>query len=510
MDNTLLMSIDLGTSFIKAGVYDANSNCIASSMAEVKDERPAPGIFLQRGDDLIGSAVECMKKASNALGDRAKDVAAISFTGQMAGFMGVDKDWNDITTWSCSLDTRYMPYAERQMKTLKKEFLEISGTNSPQMAPKYEWFKSEFPEESKKIAKYVMISGYLIGKLSDIPIDEAVIDCTYTQWTGLADIAKLQWSDVICDAIGLDRKYLPRIVNSNYICGYLSEKMAKETGLKSGIALVSGAGDKAAGAFGSAVTSPGQMVFEGGSYGEITLCAHEYRPDSETGRYDCILSPVPGQYLPAKYTPGSGITLDWFMDSFYRNPGEDLGDAFKRVEQEMANIPVGCNGLMAIGLLGGSSMPLDGTTKGMFMGYDWSHGKAHFYKSLLESFTFDFQLTIDKMEELYPEYQMDKVKIIGGGAKSPTWTQMLADMSGKTYQVLDRNDLAMWAAAILSGNAIGLFGDLAETANAHVHVKKEYTPNPEMQKKYEPYKQLYKEYIEELRGFYKRIQELNG
>ena len=137
--------------------------------------------------------------------------------------MGVDEHWNDITTWSCSLDSRYMPYAERQMAQLKDQFLGISGTNFPQMAPKYEWFKTEFPEESKKIAKYLMISGYVIGKLGDLPIEDAVIDRTFTQWTGLADVRKDKWSEEICDAIGLDQKYLPRIVNSNDICGYLSE-----------------------------------------------------------------------------------------------------------------------------------------------------------------------------------------------------------------------------------------------------------------------------------------------
>ena len=115
-------------------------------------------------------------------------VEAIAFTGQMSGFMGVDKEWNDITTWSCSLDSRYMPYAERQMKELKDKFLCIGGTNFPQMAPKYEWFKTEFPEESKKISKYLMISGYVIGKLGDITVEDAVMDRSFIMWTGLADV----------------------------------------------------------------------------------------------------------------------------------------------------------------------------------------------------------------------------------------------------------------------------------------------------------------------------------
>ncbi len=512
MEKTLLMSLDLGTSFIKAAVYDTGSNCIAVAMEPVKDERPSPGVFLQKGEFFVDSAVACMKKVCDELGERAKDVEAIAFTGQMSGFMGVDKDWNDVTTWSCSLDSRYMPYAEKQMQQLKSKFLQISGTNFPQMAPKYEWFKTEFPEQSKKIAKYLMISGYLIGQLGDVDIEDAVIDTTYTTWTGLADINKGAWSDEICGAIGLDQKYLPKIVNSNFICGKLSAKTAQATGLKSGIALVSGAGDKTAGCLGSAIVDTADMNFEASSYGAIHKCVTEYRPDMEMGRYDCLPSPVPGGFYVTKFITGSGITLDWFINTFVREEGQKLSEAFKDIEKKMEVIPPGSNGLMAIGLLSGSAMPIDGSLRGMWMGHDWSHKKEHFYRALLESLTFDFELSFNRIEQFYPEYNNlpQKVKTVGGGAKSPFWLQMNADVTGKTYQVLDRDDIATWAAALLAGNAIGVFGDLKETAKAHVGIKQEYQPNPGMREVYLPFKELYAKYIVELRDYYKRIQEING
>ena len=124
MADTLFMAIDLGTSFIKAGVYTDGSDCIAVAMEPVKDYRPGPGIFIQKGEELFASVLACMKKVTEQVGDKAGEIAAISFTGQMSGFMGVDKDWNDITTWSCSLDSRYMPYAQKQMKELKGKFKE--------------------------------------------------------------------------------------------------------------------------------------------------------------------------------------------------------------------------------------------------------------------------------------------------------------------------------------------------------------------------------------------------
>ena len=509
MNDMYLMAIDLGTSFIKAGVYSVNGDCIASESAPVKDSRPGPGIFIQKGEDLLGAVLECVRKTTDRIGEKKKNIEAISFTGQMSGFMGVDKDWNDITTWSCSLDSRYMPYAEKQMRELKDMFLRIGGTNFPQMAPKYAWFRNEYPEESKKIAKYLMISGYVIGKLGDIGVEEAVIDRSFTEWTGLADVQHDKWSEEICGQIGLDQKYLPKIVNSNQICAHLNKKMADILGLKAGIPLVSGAGDKAAGCLGAAVVDYGDTIFEASSYGEISCCVPEYRPDMDEKRLDVIPSAVPGDFFATHFIAGSGITLDWFINTFAKQDTQSVKEVFAEMEEKMKTVEPGCNGLMAIGLLSGSSMPLDGDLRGMWMGFDWSHGKEHFYKALLESFTYDFTLAMRRIEALYPEYRIEQVKMIGGGAKSPVWTQMCADVQQKEYAVLDREDVALWGASILAGNAVGIFADLKETAKKYVHIRKSYIPEIERGKKYMKNLELYKKYTVELHDFYRRLKEIS-
>ena len=355
-----------------------------------------------------------------------------------------------------------------------------------------------------------MISGYVIGKLGDIPIEDAVIDRSFTQWTGLADVQNDRWSQEICREIGLDEKYLPRIVNSNHICANLNKEMAAATGLKPGIVLVSGAGDKPAGCLGAGIVNYGDTIFEASSYGEVSCCVSEYRPDMDERRLDVIPSAIPGEFYATHFAAGSGITLDWFMNTFVKHGDMGTREIFADMEHKMTAIAPGCNGLMGIGLLGGSSMPLDGTLRGMWMGFDWSHSREHFYKALLESFTYDFTLSMQRIEELYPEYKTDHVRIIGGGAKSPVWTQMCADVQGKRYEVLNREDAAMWGAAILAGNAIGVFPDLKETALNHVKVKRVFQPDLTKREAYLPYLQLYKDYIVELHGFYERIGKLSN
>lgn len=507
MKEELLMAVDLGTSFIKSGVYDTGGTCVAEALKPVKDYRPASGIFIQKGGELFESVLQCMKEVCGILGDRAMSVEAVSFTGQMSGFMGVGRDWEDITGWSCSLDSRYMPYADRQMEELRDEFLNTAGTNFPQMAPKFEWFQKEFPAETGKIAKYLMISGYVIGRLGNLKIENAVMDRSYASWTGLADIGHDRWSDKICAAIGLSREYLPEIVTSNYICGYLCREMALSIGLKQGTPLVSGAGDKVAGCLGAGIVTPGDMVFEASSYGEISCCVEEYRPDMVERRLDVLASAIPGEFYATHFIAGSGIILNWFVNTFVKRENEEAGEAFKRIDRASLTLGPGCDGVMAIGLFGGSSMPLDSTLKGLWMGHDWSHKPEHFYRSLLESFTYDFALAVERIEALYPEYDLSGMKMIGGGAKSLIWPQMNADVLGKTVYKLNRKDVSMWGAAILAGNAVGIFGDLKTTALAHVKVDGQFAPDGGVKGEYDVHKGLYKAYVQELKSFYKRLAD---
>lgn len=499
----LFLTVDLGTSFIKAGIYDTKGICIAEAKEPVEDERPCPGVVIQRGEKLFASVLRCMKRAVQKAGNEAKEIEAISFTGQMAGFMGVDKDWNDITTWSCFIDGRFVPYAQKQMEQMADKFLHISGTNSPLMAPKIQWFCTEYPEESKKIAKYMMISSYVIGRLGDMDIEDAVIDHSFISWTGLADISSQTWSKELCSLTGADEKYLPRIVRSDKVCAKLSETMAREIGLNSGIPLVVGAGDKVSGCVGAGVLEPGEAIFEAGSYGAVSCMVSECRMNPSANYYDMIPAAV-SDYYAHKYIPGSGITLDWFINTFA--DGKNNKTAFQEMEKKAALVPPGCEGLMAVGLLGGNAMPFDGDTKGMWIGHTWSHRAEHFYRALLESFAFDLSLTIDSVEDKYPEYSWDLLKIIGGGARSGIWLQILADVTGKRFLRLNRDDVALWGAALLAGSGLGIFDDIKETAKENISVIEEVRPDTSKKEFYDMRKKLYRDTVTELRGLYKVLQ----
>lgn len=482
MGKALLMAVDIGTSYIKAGIYDEWGNSVAYNARRTVSEQPGPGIYIQRGEQLFADMLACMGSAVSQVGERAKEICGIAFTGQMAGFMGVDEDWNDITGWSCSLDTRYIPFARKQMELYGKEFLIKGGTNAPIMAPKMEWFNQTFPEKSRKISKYLMLNAFCLGKLAGLKAKDAMMDTSLMAWTGLADICAGQWSENICEELGIEKEQLPRIVASTDICGYLTKEIAQILGVKEGIPLVAGAGDKVAGCVGAALRRKGQMVFEASSYGGFSFLTTDYRYD-EGGAYDGLIAANPQERLLHKYIPGSGITLKWFLSQFL--DGEREAECFMRIDSLANRVPPGCEGLMALGLLGGSAMPFDGNLRGVWIGHSWNHEKEHFYRSLLEGFSFELAITIGRIQELYPEYTLRECMLIGGGAKSSLWAQILADVTGCCFKTLSRDDTTLWGTALMAGKGIGLIENMEEQAAACVECDQTFVPDMDMHLFYE-------------------------
>lgn len=492
MKRKLFLAVDLGTSFIKAGIYDLNSTCLAVWSEAVKDERPAPGFFLQHGEDLYRAAVHCIAHCVAAIAENADQIEAMAFTGQMAGAIGVDEHWEDVTTWSCSLDSRYVPYANEQRSRLEREFYEISGTNAPVMCAKYAWFKDAFPKKHCRIAKYVMLNGYMIGRLSGTSVADATIDNSLIAWTGMADVQRGIWSETMIRELKIDPAHLPKIVNCNTVCGYLGEKQAALLGLRAGIPLVAGAGDKVSGCVGSNILNYGDKIFEAASYGAISILVPEVHLDTELRGYDVIGAANKSDYYVHKYIQGSGVTIDWFINTFAKDHDLTFAQAIAEMEEQAIAVPPGSENMMAIGLLGGSAIPFNGALRGCFMGHTWNHTKGHFYHSLLESFGYELALTLRSFNKNYPHLKGGPIKMIGGGAKSAVWGQILADITGDEFHVLSRKDSALWGCALLAASGVGAISDIRGKAAEYVLTEKVFHPNEHNLARYAPYIDLYK------------------
>lgn len=512
MSDQYLVAIDAGVSFVKVGVYDSEGCRRALASRPAPAEQPKPGIFIQDADQLYDLAREALREAVAASGVRSGAVAAIAVSGAMGGALGVDADWQPVTEWSIVSDTRFLPHAVAMQQAAHEDILASSGTNLPILGAKMLWWKKDSPEQYRRIAKVVVIGGYIAAKLGGIPITDAFIDRTYLNFTGIANLAHDSWSERICARFGIDPGKLPRIVSSNLIVGRLRPEAAMECGLPAGTPIVAGAGDKPAGTLGAGLVTPGLLIDESASFGALSLCTDRYVPDATHRTLENLPSPLPGIFLPSVFLNGSGLTHAWFADTFAAEEKHTAAaagtSAYDELAVRAAAVPPGSEGLIALGLLGGRSYPSDPAIRGMWLGHSWFHRKEHFYRALLESFAYEYAGVLAIMRENYPGLACDEIRVIGGGARSDLWNQIKADVLGVRYARLARDDYAMLGDILLAGSAVGIYPDLKAEAEKSADKVRLYEPDPARTSYYRQYVNLYRGLCDRERELFVSLQAI--
>jgi xylulokinase len=512
MSDRHLVAIDVGVSFVKVGVYDAHGARKAVATRKAPVDQPAPGTFSQDADRLYDLARDALREAVAASAVSGKSVAAIAVSGAMGGALGVDEHWRPTTDWSIISDSRFMPHAIAMQEGAHPAILAQSGTNLPVFGAKTVWWRKEFPEAYARTAKFVVIGGYVAGKMGGIPISDAFVDRTYLNFTGIADLGRDQWSKEICGQFGIDRTRLPKIVASNAVIGELTPETAIECGLAAGTPIVAGAGDKAAGTLGAGLVRRGLVVDEAASFGALSLCTDRYVPDTRHRTLENLPSPVPGLFLPSVFLNGSGLTHAWFADTFgaeeRREAAAAGGSAYDLLAAKAAAVPPGSEGLIALGLMGGRSYPSDPAIRGMWLGQSWFHRKEHFYRALLESIAYEYATVLAIMRENYPDVSFEEIRVIGGGARSDLWNQVKADVMGVRYVRLSRDDYTMLGDILLAGSAVGVFGDPAAEAARFAGSDRAYEPDAKKTAHYARYVDIYRGLFDRERELFESLQKI--
>jgi xylulokinase len=500
-----LAGVDIGVSFIKVGIYDPEGNCKANITKINPGKYPAPDVFIQSSEEMLKIVITSLKEAVELSKVESSSVKAIGFSGAMGGFMGVNEKWEPVAEWSIVSDTRYNKYSAKMIARAEEKIIELSGSSSAVFGPKILWWKNDFPQIYSQIKKFMGLCGFIIGRMAKTSIDDASIDKTITVFSGIADIKNSMWSDELCQEFGIDIDMLPKIVNSDTIVGYLSKDIAGVCGLREGIPLVAGSGDKAAGNLGAGLVTPGLLIDEAATYGAFSVCTDRYVPDIKNRTLVNLPSPVEGLFTPGAYLTVSGATSAWFTEIF---AGEEKKEAsrenipvFKLLDRNAANIPPGSEGLFSISMLAGRSSPSDPDIKGLYMGHTLMHKKEHFYRAMLESFAYEYAFYFNVMKKNYPELAYNEVLVMGGGAKSDFYNQIKCDVLGIPYSRLSREDFALLGDILIAGKAVGIYKDLKEAAKKFVVKTKKFIPD-------ENNHNIYKKYVQFHAGIFDRVRDI--
>ncbi len=358
------------------------------------------------------------------------------------------------------------------------------------------WVRDNEPELWKRFRSFLLPKDYVRMCLTGV----RAIDVADASGTLLLDVRRRCWSQEMLDAVQLDASCLPALYESQEIVGQVTEAAASLLGLRAGTPVVAGAGDQAAGAVGMGIVRPGDVSATIGTSG-VVFAASDAPVTDPLGRLHTFCHAIPGRWHVMGVTQAAGLSLRWFRDTFGTSfslssaaVGEDLRDPYELLCEEAIQVAPGAGGVLWAPYLMGERTPhLDPNARAALVGLAANHGRAYIIRAILEGVAFSLKDTLTIFREL--AIPVREIRLGGGGARSPLWRQIQADVYGQTVEIVEAEEGAAYGAALLAGVGVGVWPSVEAACSAIVHVAMRIEPQeeavPVMRDSYRAYRKLY-------------------
>ncbi len=500
------MGIDAGTSGIKVIVLDGTGNILGESYRECELLTPKPNWAEQRPADWWAACREAVRQAARGSG-RGKEIAAISFSGQMQGCTLMDKHMQPIDNCIIWLDQRAGAEAEELSASIDvSEMLKITGgfCLPTYWAAKLLWLKRNRPEVFDKIHTVLFAKDYLRYQMTG----EVATEVSDASLTFLLDLNTRGWSERMLDICGLPKSIMPkRMLESQDIAGYLKADLAGEWGMTAGIPVIAGGGDQPVGGVGGGVVKSGVVAASIGTSGVVFGCCDAPFSDARRRGMYSLCHSVPGKYSFLGCTLGAGGSYKWMRDTLFAPLKDEFAAKGENVYSHMNSLaksaPVGSEGLCFLPYLNGESTPhVDPDARGVFFGLSYRHGLGDMCRSVMEGVCFSLRDTIEILRE--SDVEISEVRALGGGSKSPLWRQIQADIFNAEVKALNVEEVPAAGAAILAAVGSGYFKSVEEACGALLRITGSLEPIPANVKIYDEYYQTYRQLYADLKNSFAR------
>jgi xylulokinase len=485
-----LLGIDVGTGGTRALILDESGRVISSA---TEDHRafvsPQIGWAEQDPCDWWRACGVAVRHALAQANLRAGQISCVGLSGQMHGAVLLDERERVVRPALIWCDVR----TEKQCRDIAAQIGAdqlIQLTCNPALTnftlTKCLWVRENEPENWQRVRSLMLPKDYVRFQLTG----ERATDVADASGTLLLDVAHRRWSKEILSLVQMDESLLPNLYESPEICGRIANAGAAATGLQKGTPVVAGAGDQAAGAIGMGVVSPGTVSATIGTSGVVLAATDRPALDSR-GRLHTFCHAVQGRWIAMGVTQAAGLSLRWFRDQF--GSGERR-QSYESLVAEAASAPPGCDGLLWAPYLMGERTPhLDPAARGMLVGLTASHTRGHVIRAILEGVAFSLRDTFTIFQEM--EVPATRIRLGGGGARSPLWRQIQADIYGQPVETVEAEEGAAYGAAILAGVGVKKWSTVDEACQSVVRVAETLTPDSEhsrlLDRAYAVYRRIY-------------------
>lgn len=484
------IGVDLGTSAVKLVMMDSKGELIKTVSKEYPLYFPHSGWSEQNPADWFLAVKEGLKELSADIADK---IGGISFGGQMHGLVILDKDDNVLRPAILWNDGRSTQETEYLNSAIGKEKLSVLTANiafAGFTAPKILWVRKNEPEIFEKISKIMLPKDYISYMLS------GSFSTDYSDASGmlLLDVKNKKWSEEMLKICGVSEDMLPNLFESYEAVGNIKPELARELGLNEDIKIIAGAGDNAAAAIGTATVGEGACNISLGTSGTIFISCENFSVDKYNALHSFAHSD--GNYHLMGCMLSAASCNKWWMEDILKT---------KDFVSEQENIDnLGENKVFFLPYLMGERSPHnDPAARGTFIGMSMDTKREDMTLAILEGVTFALRDSLEVAKSLGIEIK--KTMICGGGAKSPLWKRLVANIMNVEVEVPISEEGPGFGAAILAAVGCKEYGSVEEAAKNIIKVKERIKPDAELVAKYEDRYQKFKKIYPALKGIFKEI-----
>ena len=511
MTSEIVLAHDFGTTGNKATLFTSGGELLANHYISYPTDYPKPGWAEQRPEDWKRVFIGSTKAVMASAGIRPEQLAAVTFSAHMLGCVPVDTDGNvlreKVFLWA---DHR----SEAQTRIIEERigwetFYRRTGGGlelALYPAAKLLWLKENEPEIYRRAHRFLGTKDLLVRWLTG----RFVTDYSDASNTGLLDLTQRCWAEDFVEVLGLDLHKLPEeILPSNEIVGHITREAARETGLTSGIPVVLGGGDVPCAAVGAGVVAEGTAYNYIGSASWVAVADSHGVFDSEMRPFTlCHL--VPEMYVSQLATYSAGVVHEWFKDNIcvseVRDGERDGVSPFDLMDKAIAGSPAGANGLLFLPHMRAGGAPFhDLDVRGALLGLELGHTRADVLRAVLEGIGLNIGLLCEALERGTGS-PFKELRVIGGGARSRIWLEILASTLAKRVMTLAASQEAnCLGAAMTAYVALGRFDGFTQAAASMIRVADQVDPDPLSVPIYRSRSELFRKAFERIAPIHKAL-----
>lgn len=467
------IGVDLGTSSVKLLLMDDDGNIVNTVTKEYPISFPKPGWSEQNPTDWYEKTVEGIKELISNI-DSSK-VAGISFGGQMHGLIILDENDNVIRPailWNDGRTTKECDFLNNQYGKDKLTNNTANIAFAGFTAPKILWLKENEPDNFKKISKIMLPKDYLAYRLSG----EFCTDVSDASGMLLFDVKNRCWSEEMLELVGIKKEQMAKVYESYECVGNLTKQAASELGLSTSVKVIAGAGDNAAAAVGTGTVGDGKCNISLGTSGTIFIASKNFSVDDNNALHS--FAHADGYYHLMGCMLSAASCNKWWLDDIIKDKD------YQKEQAEITDDKLGNNKVFYLPYLMGERSPHNNPlARASFIGMTMDTTRSDMTQAVLEGVAFAIRDSFEVAKSL--GIKIDRTKICGGGAKSPLWRKIIANVLNVKVDILEKEEGPSLGAAMLAAVGMKRFEDVSEAVDTIVKVVDTIEPDKAIAQRYE-------------------------